>query len=145
MIIKIEELYDSIINSLSNFKILEEDRIKDYNSKVDKINEEIKYFGNHVDKLEKLNWFNDTVELNKIRNNTIELYRLLNKSIKLTSKPNWYYPSKEEFPEDMMDVIIIKSEYGTTFPDIMYYYGETEHPYWIEYVKAWTYLPKFEE
>jgi hypothetical protein len=75
----IEELYESIINDLSNLKVIEEAKVKEFNYNVKIINDELKYFGNHSKCMKELDWFNDTVILNKIRNNVIELKRLMQK------------------------------------------------------------------
>ncbi len=74
-----ENLYYDIIEDLSNLKIIEEASIKEYNEKVDKINAELMYSGNLSERMGKMDWFNDTVKLNEIRNNVIELYRKLRK------------------------------------------------------------------
>ena len=76
----IEELYESIINDLSNLKVIEEAKVKEFNYNVKIINDELKYFGNHSKCMKELDWFNDTVILNKIRNNVIELKRLMQKN-----------------------------------------------------------------
>ena len=78
----IEELYESIINDLSELKIIEESKIKEFNVNVRLINEELKYFGNHSKCMKELDWFNDTVILNKIRNNVIKLKRLMINKLK---------------------------------------------------------------
>jgi len=75
---KIENLYDQIIFSLSTLKGLEENKIKEYNSKAKQLNEELKYV-NDFKQLELLDWFNETVKFTEIRNSVTELYLLLNK------------------------------------------------------------------
>ena len=65
-------------------------------------------------------------------------------AIELAAKPDWYYPSKGEFPKLMKDFV-------TNLGTVYYWDGEFLHldgymtDITIMGIKAWTYLPKFEE
>ena len=71
-------------------------------------------------------------------------HNLVKKAIELAAKPDWYYPSKGEFPDTNKSVITIKEFPGIT-EESLTTFKDCEKDYWLEYVKAWTYLPKFEE
>jgi hypothetical protein len=75
----------------------------------------------------------------------------LQEAVELASNPDWYYPEKEEFPEVGLSVICIL--YNTSMGGSQYLetkissYNDSKFNCefdWV-FVKAWTYLPKFEK
>ncbi len=73
------------------------------------------------------------------------LTNVIQKLIELASKPNWYYPSRGEFPKKGDRVIIVRKKREGTLKDIYRYAGEFDNTDWINIVIAWTHLPKFKE
>ncbi|MCP4255011.1 MAG: hypothetical protein GY775_16715 [Candidatus Scalindua sp.] len=65
--------------------------------------------------------------------------------IKLASKPDWYYPSKGEFPKHNEKIIVVISK--NSYPAIYAtsHFRHLNRQGFNDTIEAWTYLPKFEE
>ena len=74
-------------------------------------------------------------------------------AIELAAKPDWYYPSKGEFPKFEINKRFLVTLYENEgrveevyfHDDEVCYSKENDEFYSWSEVKAWTYLPKFEE
>jgi hypothetical protein len=67
--------------------------------------------------------------------------------IELASQPDWYYPSEGEFPFGKAKKVLIKLY---NIDEIIEFrvrdeITEINKKYYLEFVEAWTYLPKFKK
>ena len=93
---------------------------------------------------------NSELSLEKLR----KIYKIVNyEAIELASTPDWYYPSKGEYPKDCEVVYCV---YGDNNCTCEVEYNEDDSCFYevdstmrrnnstIVEIKAWTHLPKFE-
>lgn len=73
-----------------------------------------------------------------------ELGEEVKKAIKLASKPDWFHPSKGEFPNDGELILEVSNTIGDDIPDLHKYYDE-DKTLFLEECKVWCYLPVYKE
>jgi len=66
------------------------------------------------------------------------------KCINIASKPDWFYPSKGEFPENYMEVWVEYIDDNKIRTNLKNFYI-SDKDWWINNIKAWTYLPTYKE